>query len=165
MPTVLYFAYGSNMDTEELRRYCPSARCERKPCLLRDYRLEFTRYSCRWGGGVADIVRRSGDEVWGVIYEVEEQDLPNLDRKEGYCPGRSKNAYRRIEVVVLEDGDEQRRLTVFTYEVESKSASRIPPSNKYKSVIVNGARFWGLREHYVRKLEGICTREEGQGPT
>jgi len=49
---------------------------------LDGYRLAFTRRSVRTGSGVADIVGAPGSTVWGVVYEIGEEDLAALDRKE-----------------------------------------------------------------------------------
>ena len=75
------FAYGSNMDCEQMRERCPSTRfvCVAK---LPNHRLAFTRKSTRRNCGVADAVKAEGNEVWGVVYEIDDIDLPKLDSLE-----------------------------------------------------------------------------------
>lgn len=36
--------------------------------------------SDRWHGGVANIERSPGDEVWGVVWRMSVSDLESLDR-------------------------------------------------------------------------------------
>ena len=47
--------------------------------------------------GVADIVASAGANVWGVVFEVPDDEVDVLDKSEGYSPGRAreKNAYER----------------------------------------------------------------------
>ena len=93
-------------------------------------------------------------QVWGVVYEIADIDIRQLDTKEGYKPGRDKNAYCRRECLVFLEGDEERPLTVCTY-----FACRQPnpplPNAEYKGLIVTGARYWHLPEEYIHELETI----------
>jgi gamma-glutamylcyclotransferase (GGCT)/AIG2-like uncharacterized protein YtfP len=148
----LYFAYGSNLSFQQIRERCPSARfvCTAR---LDDFDLAFTRYSERRKSGVADIVEKKGEQVWGVVYQIDELDLGRLDKCEGYQVGRKRNAYRRIERMVFTGGDTIRPHTIFTYEVEEKKECQ--PSEEYKRLIIEGARYWHLPEEYISKLENL----------
>jgi len=53
---MLYFAYGSNMDWNQIRGRCPSASFLGIAVLL-DHRLAFSRYSTTRNCGVADAVK------------------------------------------------------------------------------------------------------------
>lgn len=89
-----YFAYGSNMDkTQMLNRY-PSFRILGK-ARLNGFKLDFTRRSSLWKGGVADIVKDLNNHVWGLLYELTEKDLNSLDDYEA-CP----KYYRRKNISV-----------------------------------------------------------------
>jgi hypothetical protein len=74
MSSVLYFAYGSNLDVEQMLERCPSSRALMRAC-LREHRLEFTHLSRRWGGGAADILPQAGTDVWGGLYQLERPEL------------------------------------------------------------------------------------------
>ena len=78
---VLYFAYGSMLDWDEMQCRCPSVKFV---CLaaLKGHRLEFTRKSQNRGCGVADVVPDSGKDVWGVIYDIPEREIGRLDKAE-----------------------------------------------------------------------------------
>ena len=155
---MLYFAYGSNMDWNEMRACCPSAQFV---CLgkLNDYRLAFTRRSQTRGCGVADIVKNRNDVVWGVIYDIAEGDLPNLDSKEGYRVGRRSNAYEPIEVTVQADGRQDRLLRARAYLVCRQEHPNPNPNAAYKRLLVAGARHWRLPADYVAQLEQIGVAE------
>jgi len=79
---MLYFAYGSNMNWQQMQERCPSARFF-GVALLPDHKLAFTRKSIKRGCGVADAVPTQGQKVWGVVYEVTDRDVIKLDKSEG----------------------------------------------------------------------------------
>ena len=80
--TFLYFAYGSNILTERIRIRNPSARVKGK-AILRDHKLDFNNLSKKWGGAVATVVSKSGEDVWGVLWELDMEHLASLDKQEG----------------------------------------------------------------------------------
>jgi len=150
---MLYFAYGSNLDWNQMRRRCPSAKFV---CVARlaDHCLAFTRKSSCRGCGVADAVPQNGHEVWGVVYETPETEIGELDQAEGFKPGRTKNAYVREQRHVLADGDEGKPMAVWVY-FASRQKKPPPPSVGYKKLIVDGANFWHLPSEYIEELEKI----------
>jgi hypothetical protein len=150
---MLYFAYGSNMNWQQMQERCPSA-CFAGVALLADHKLAFTRKSVKRGCGVADAVREDGRKIWGVVYEIDDLDVGKLDLSEGYRPNREKNSYWRRECLVLLDGDEQRPLTASSYFGDPQPAPPLP-NREYKRLIISGARHWHLPEEYVRDLEAI----------
>jgi len=102
---VLYFAYGSNLSWDQIRRRCPSARFL-GVAELKNYRLCFPRKSQK-GYGVASVEEIPGENVWGVVYQINEVDIGRLDAAEGYVPGRErdKNSYVREERHVYSEGN------------------------------------------------------------
>lgn len=124
MQRIHYFAYGSNLDRQDLQDFCAprhhrAVALERVigPATLEGFRLVFGRYSSGRDGGVLDLWESPGDTVHGVLFEVDEAELALLDAKEGH-----PNFYRRTPVCVRVDGapidaltyigrPDQRRLT------------------------------------------------------
>jgi gamma-glutamylcyclotransferase (GGCT)/AIG2-like uncharacterized protein YtfP len=155
---MLYFAYGSNLDWEKMKKTVPSSIFYGK-VKLENYRLDFTRESINWGCGVADIVKDENKCVWGVIYQFNKKDLKKLDESEGYIPNREKgqNAYVRIEKKVYLEGEKDQPITVHTYEVFDKKFDKHKPNKEYKYLIVSGAKHWKLPEDYISFLENIET--------
>ena len=153
----LVFAYGSNLDFEQMRSRCPSARMAFQ-ATLRQYRLGFTRESKKRGCGVAGLVRAASQVVWGVVYEISGEDLKTLDMHEGFDPSRTKNSYLRRVAPVERAGNPHDLVDVFVY-FDIPQPSPPPPNAEYKRLIVSGARSWKLPDSYLAELDAIVTRD------
>jgi gamma-glutamylcyclotransferase (GGCT)/AIG2-like uncharacterized protein YtfP len=153
---MFYFAYGSNLDWEQMKERVPSVSFYGR-AKLENHRLDFTRKSINRNCGVADIVEDNDHEVWGAIFRFDEQDLENLDRFEGYSPNRKNNDYKRIKKKVLLEGKKEKPMTVYTYEVVNKKLGKYLPNEHYKNLILEGAKYWQLPEEYIDFLEKIKT--------
>ena len=145
----LIFAYGSNMDWGQMHERCPSAQyvCAAK---LMNHHLAFTRKSKNRGCGVSDVLPAEGQEVWGVVYRISEDELPSLDKKEGI----NSNSYVRRAGTVDQDGDKARPLTVEIYFAVRQDNPPLP-NQEYKNLIVSGAKHWNLSAEYITELENI----------
>lgn len=156
---MLYFAYGSNMQLDQIRERCPSARfvCAAR---LKGHRLAFTRLSKNRQCGVADVVQSTGAEVWGTVFQIDETEIGVLDKSEGFRPGRQRteNAYERNEMHVERAGEGRQPLAVWTYTVVTKLDPNPKPSQEYKQLILDGARMWSLPTLYIQQLEAIETQ-------
>jgi len=150
-----YFAYGSNLDWDQMRARCPSSVFLHVAC-LRDHALAFTRYLPKRGCGVADVVRRADHEVWGAVYELSDDDGCRLDACEGYVPGRRRNGYRRVGARVAIDGRDTRPIDVVTYEVCERRPTHVPPDRSYMGHLLRGARTWGLPASYQAALLDVA---------
>jgi len=100
---------------------------------------------------VADAVEDQGSDVWGVVYEIDDQDIARLDVAEGYSPGRAKNAYRREERHVFVDGAKSTPLSVAVYFAIPEENPSLP-NEDYKSQILKGANHWHLPQEYIRDV-------------
>ena len=140
-----YFAYGSNMDWQQMQRRCPSAKfvCVGR---LQNYHFAIARHSRLRRCGTATIVAQRGSEVWGIVYEVSDDDLRALDAFE--------DGYRRetVSVTALNDGNAPLQALVYIAEREEN----VPlPNAAYKRHILDGARHWKLPASYCALLEAI----------
>lgn len=153
----LYFAYGSNLCPKQMWERCPDVRFK-CVAVLEGYRLAFSRTSKGRGCGVADVVPDEGKQVWGVVYEVTEDDLPCLDRNEGYRPDRpeGQNAYVRRRCSVRPREDSEAALEAWCYFANPQPGNHVP-SEDYMRTIIRGARFWSLPPSYIRELEEVQT--------
>jgi len=144
-----YFAYASNMHPGEMSRHCGGSRLL-GPARLPDHRLAFTRKSVRNypGSGVADLLPDVGHTVWGALYEVSDQDLEGLNRKEA-----SGQAYEQVSVRVL--GSDERLVDAIAYTVIEKAEPELLPSSLYLGHIVEGARACELPDDYLTFLESL----------
>jgi len=121
-----------------------------------DHRLCFPRYGTKWDCGVASVERASGDQVWGVVYDIADDDVPKMDTCEGFNPKRPReqNSYNRLPVSLLLDGNAAAPVTAITYIAVPQPNPPLPNA-KYRETIVRGARAWKLPDHYVKTLEAI----------
>jgi gamma-glutamylcyclotransferase (GGCT)/AIG2-like uncharacterized protein YtfP len=105
---------------------------------------------------VADAVPAPGQNVWGVVYEIDQRDVGELDRSEGFSPNRpgARNAYVRKECHVYVDDDSDRPLAAFAY-FAIREVNPPPPNAEYKRLIAEGAKFWHLPADYIEQLEAI----------
>ena len=80
MEHAMYFAYGSNMNLDQMAYRCPAAEavCTAK---LEGYELFFAG---RPGNGVASIRPKQGGTVVGVLWKLTEACEKSLDHYEGF---------------------------------------------------------------------------------
>lgn len=130
-----YFAYGSNLNRQQMKERCPESQ-PKLSATLHHYRLIFAGWSRQWRGGTASIKPMRGERLPGGIYEITESDLKRLDRYEG-CP----ESHDRIKVIVNTDTGEA--IEAFTY-VRTRQAEETKPAPEYLKIIQQGYRDWGL---------------------
>jgi gamma-glutamylcyclotransferase len=154
----LYFAYGSNLDWDRMKDRCPQS-VKLYRAVLRDHCLAFTRTSTK-GHGVADIVESQGENTWGVVYEVPEDNLPKLNKCEGYKSNRLKyeNSYNPEFIVVYIENEHARPVRVIAYKAIETPGPHVP-NREYLNHIICGARHWGLPAEYVEMLKAIETSD------
>jgi hypothetical protein len=122
-----YFAYGSNINRDQMALRCPTAEY-RGHWFLRGWNLVFERH--------ANIVPQRGGRVPGVIWRVRESDIEALDAYEGLG-----YYYRRREW--RQDGN-----SFFFYEMLESSRGGSPSIN-YLEGIAQGYRQCGLDQKYL----------------
>lgn len=145
-----YFAYGSNMAESIMAGWCRAHRFV-APARLDGFTLVFLRDSVRWKAGAADVIPQEGSVVWGALYELPDEDLAALDRKELHGSG-----YKRRDVEVVVDGEARR--PAVTYEVIDKAPRELTPKLDYLDLLVAGARERALPAGYVAWLETLPER-------
>src|SRR5262245_17363658 len=129
---MLYFGYGSNLDDDDLSRYCRerevgSVGLEKVGvAYLPDRRLAFTHRSTSRGGGVLDVPPALGSAVSGVLFRLASPEgWGVLDGKEA-----EGHLYVRCDTIALtDDGAEH---AARTYEVaSSRRESYVAPAPSY----------------------------------
>lgn len=127
----LYIAYGSNINLEQMKYRCSHSKVV-GTSEIKDYELEFR--------GVATIVPSKGATVQVLIWELDERDLPTLNRYEGY-----PRLYRQEEMTFELDGKEVKGMA---YLMNRGALS--PPSRQYYNTILQGYRKNSLDEKYLQ---------------
>ena len=86
-----YFAYGSNMNLEQMKYRCPAAEVVEN-VRLEDYRLAFRGRAP--GNGVATVLPEKGSCVEGVLWKITEACEKSLDFYEGFPSFYRKESIR-----------------------------------------------------------------------
>lgn len=138
----LYFAYGSNLDLEQMAQRCPDAETV-GPVRLENYELRFR------GNGFATVTPKKGSVVYGLVWKITPNCEQSLDRYEGYPRHYTK------ETVTVKDaaGTE---IPVMVY-IMAEPYCRQPalPSPYYYRVIQRGFEANGLP---VESLQAAWSR-------
>lgn len=94
---MIYIAYGSNLNIDQMRFRCPGA-VPLGTCSLQGYRLTFQ--GMPWNAH-ANVVPEYGAETPVALWDITEADEAALDRYEGVHGGYYYKAYMQVIV----DGD------------------------------------------------------------
>ena len=163
-----YFGYGSNMLTDKLKRKdrCPSA-IPIAVARTNKYTLKFHKVSTKDGSGKGDMAFTGSetDELYGVVFSIDDQHKDNLDSAEGVGWGYEetkidvevKNLIPQHEIDV--EGITKGPLRVWTYYA-TKINSELKPYLWYKRQTVEGARENGLPEDYIKKIEAFESKQD-----
>lgn len=145
---VNYFAYGSNMLPERLRRRCASAR-KIGVAALPGYDLVFCKTG-KDGSGKAGIIpcAEPGARIFGIVFQMTGSDLAILDGIEG----RGRGYHRNDDLRVCTFADEK-SLIVSSYVADDKYLNPdIRPFDWYLDLVVKGAELNGLPEVYRQRI-------------
>ncbi len=134
----LYFAYGSNMDENQMEVRCPDAILF---SVVEAPGYEFALDS----SGVATIIPNSKKCVEGLLWLISPEDEKKLDRYEGVAAG----CYRK-ETISVEDYNRR-------YEALVYISNRAPFSNRirsgYMDRIISAAYRHRLSKSYIKSIE------------
>ncbi|MCW4048249.1 MAG: gamma-glutamylcyclotransferase [Candidatus Bathyarchaeota archaeon] len=147
-----HFGYGSNLNLDFLRKYCPSAEFVKK-AYLPNFEVQFRFWSEKRQGGISTIIEKPGSLVHGVIYEVPEEELLEMDIIESVPQG----LYSRETFMVLDEYGEWEKGDL--YRVTDPKGP-FTPSRSYVELMLSGAKQHGLDPEYVKKIEVIYARSE-----
>lgn len=140
-----YFAYGSNMNLDQMEFRCPAARVV-GTVRLEDYRLAFC--GMQPGYGVATIFPEKGCQVEGVLWEITPECEQSLDSYEGY-----PHLYGKQTVRVRDKAG--RQMDVMAYVMNAPYKDNLAsPSRLYLDGILEGCRENGIPEKPVR--DAVC---------
>ena len=145
---MIYFAYGSNMDLDQMKVRCPGSEALGIG-QLSHYTMGFTRWSRSWKSGTADILPERGKTVYGVLFDLTFEGLKKLDKFADY-----PNSYLRQDVTVT-CGEEL--LPAMTYVARRQGV--FLPSQSYIGKMVHGGVQNQLPEAYIVFLKSIKTHD------
>ncbi len=128
----LYIAYGSNINLEQMAYRCPHSKVV-GTSEIKDFELEFR--------GVATIVPKENASVPVLIWELDERDLPTLNKYEGW-----PRLYRQEKMEFELDGQSYKGMAYLMNRGEIS-----PPSQQYYNTILQGYRENGLDESFLQR--------------
>jgi gamma-glutamylcyclotransferase len=149
-----YFAYGSNMNKEQIFARCAQPKVVAVAKLPR-YQVAFYGYSKVWDGAVETVIPASDLEVWGVIYDLSSSDRDRLDDWQDARLDGSGAYFHYPARVTDKDGK------IYNVLLYKKDNLGIPqkPSQEYLNFIIQGAVDHELPSGYLETLWRIESRK------
>ncbi len=145
---MMYFAYGSNMDSKRMLERGIKFK-SRRLGILNGYSLIFNKKASKGDFGYANISLSEGDFVEGILYEVGEEDIKKLDKYEGY-----PNHYDRDYITVFSNKIPIESIVYIANP--NKIMDGLLPTSEYLSHLLEGKEF--LSKEYYNKIITIITK-------
>ncbi|KAL0946736.1 hypothetical protein HGRIS_012915 [Hohenbuehelia grisea] len=155
----VYFAYGSNLWLDQMKRRCPESQLI-GVAVLHDWLWIINQR------GYANVIPSAGDIVYGLVFKLNERDEETLDGYEGVPSSYEK---RTLSVVSLpirgqtnakdsQGREEERSIEALVY-VDTRRKNAGPPQEEYiyrinmgvKDALEQGIPL-GYVEKYIRPL-------------
>jgi gamma-glutamylcyclotransferase len=144
--SVIYFAYGSNMDFNQLQKREISFEFLGK-ATLHNFKLQFNKIASKKEGvGYANISSQIGKSVEGLLFKTENIEI--LDKFEGY-----PNHYEKQKLYVLFNG-ENTEVVVYVARTE-KTKEGLMPEKEYLNRLLTAKEY--LSEQYYEQLKSTET--------
>lgn len=142
------FMYGSNLYLERLRSRASNWNGQFKKGFIPSYALHFNKQLSK-GGVAANIMSHSTRKVWGILVELNNDDLKAMDRYEGH-----PNHYERKKLNLFSENNSQ--VNAYTYIAHSRYIIKEQvPSFEYLNYIIKGAEMCGLPSDYISAIEAL----------
>ena len=132
---MLYFAYGSNLNHEQMKGRCKDSQYI-KNVFLDGYKLSFCSINRNYGA--ANIVKQSDSKVPGGIWEISISDEKELDYYEGFPIKYTKDFFKL-------DG----QMAMF-YIIKGQYSFK-PPQRWYVDIINQGYKDCNMDREYLKK--------------
>jgi hypothetical protein len=145
MEETLYFAYGSNINLDQMAYRCPDAQVV-GPVTLDNYELLFRR------SGFATIQPCEGETVTGLLWSITPDCEESLDRYEGY-----PRFYDKRTVTVRDS--QGRELSAMVYIMDERFREPMLPSDIYYNGILEGYRQNDMPTEPLKRAWEHCSRE------
>lgn len=161
---MLYFSYGSNLDENDLHRWCKKKKypiinfISMKPVQLSGYRFRTNYFSMTRKAGAANIIPDISSIVYGKLYEINDEDMDKIREKEGYkVRDKNNSTYIEIEVNVeeLNTGIKHDKVKTYTVNKDRLKKTDIRPTDEYIDLITKNARILGFPERYINYIESF----------
>ncbi len=142
-----YFAYGSNMDPEQMAARCPGAVLEGVGALP-GYRFLVTE------AGFGSVVPDPGSTVYGVVWRLLPSDEAALDAYEGLSGGLYHKITARVQLVSPAES-----VDAMLYVATTERPGRPRPG--YLEAVLRAAQHHGLPPTYLDELARWLPKRRG----
>ena len=147
--TDYYFAFGSNMDKERMKKRKANF-TEMQKGVINDWKLVFNKINDKKvRAGYANIIPNLGSIVEGIIYKVDNDAIQILDRREGV-----PNNYEQ-KIVSVENTNKELIDCIVYIANPSKVDNFLKPEKWYLEHLLKGKDF--LSESYFSDLKNVET--------
>jgi gamma-glutamylcyclotransferase (GGCT)/AIG2-like uncharacterized protein YtfP len=140
-----YFAYGSNIVLDQMRRLCGRNFSLLGPAVLQDYELGADLR------GYGTIREQKNFQVYGLLYDVDQQCLDALDSFEGY-----PDVFGREMLTVIDMDEEKKPHQAWVYFEPADQFGGNSPRPEYFKRVAAAALENHLPETWVKKLEDMA---------
>ncbi|MDC0215957.1 gamma-glutamylcyclotransferase [Candidatus Pelagibacter sp.] len=134
---MLYFAYGSNLNHQQMHKRCKGSKYI-KNFFLQNYKLSFSHKSKNTVYGHANIEKRKNSKVPGAIWVITKKHVNKLDEYEGVSYNYYKKKYFLIN---------KKKVLVY---IQNKYFLK-KPSSIYLHTIIKGYKDCNLDISYLKK--------------
>lgn len=146
-----YFAYGNLLDVELMQKVCPSARPV-GVMRLDGYEIAFAKCADPSQAGCT-LDAAPGRSVWGVQYELSDEDMARLDKSAGVA----ERHWVHSPVTVRDRAGTA--IDTITYVIPETSGPHAPPDS-YVAPIYKGAEALALPSDYVARLRELIVQAQ-----
>ena len=150
----VYFAYGTLLDINGMKKYCPSA----EPLgvmSLKGYRMGFALCGGDPSVGGCTLAEDPGNTMYGVLYSLPAKELADLDAASGV----DKGLWATIKITLT--NDKGQKVPANTLTIPDPAGPYRPPET-YTHPILAGAAAWTLPEGYIKQLKEIIRKAQGR---
>lgn len=147
-----YFAYGSNMSVPRLTQRLPSTKFI-GAYQLSGFLLKFHKASCD-GSGKCDAfeTNEQSDFIIGVLFDIDENEKPILDKIEGVGQGYE-------EKTVIVENNEGEKQAAYLY-IATDINQNLAPYDWYKNHVLTGAKNAKLPLDYIEKIAAVKAKPD-----
>jgi len=142
-----FFIYADNLNPSQLKRRAPEHKFLFK-AYLPDHTIGFPRFSSQWRCGLASVLPSQGERVWGVVFDITDEDLKILDQFDGEVP---EAAYRHLEANVYTEDDQKELVTTHV----SQPIGKFKLKEHYLDFVLKGVKYWKLPDECLEMWESF----------
>ena len=142
-----HFAYGSNMNIFELKKYlCDADFKIIGPGYLDNYIFTYRNFVTRKLSAKANIEKRKNSKVYGLIVKIN-KNCSKLDKKEGLSLG----LYYKHSNLKIKHCNSSKTYKCFSYIMNTELIEDFSnPSKKYRKRLLSGAHMIDLPTSYIK---------------